>query len=139
MTRDGSKESAGTDAERRDSGRYGKWILDVSGDVETIEFATTIGKRMRGMLFRDPDEVTRVLVPCHDVHTFGMNYPLDIAFIDESGTVLEVHKNVGVRRRIRNSRAAMVAERFSKEGDWLNVGDTIRLGINKREQECEGA
>lgn len=80
------------------------------------------------MLFRDPDEVTRLLVPCCDVHTFGMRHPLDVAFIAKDGDVLEVHRNVGVRRRLRNRGASMVAERFSRDGDWLCAGDTVRLG-----------
>lgn len=80
------------------------------------------------MLFRDPDEVTRLLVPCRDIHTFGMRHPLDIAFIAKDGDVIEVHRSVGVRRRLKNMRASMVAERFSRDGDWLCVGDVIKLG-----------
>lgn len=102
--------------------------MDLCGSVESLELATTAPQRIRGMLFRDPDDVTRLLVPCHDVHTFGMQHPLDIAFINQDGNVLEVHRSVGCRKRLRNPNASMVAERFSKSGSWLKKGDVIKLG-----------
>lgn len=105
------------------------WVMDVCGDVEALEFATTATQRLRGMLFRDPDDVTRLLIPCHDIHTFGMAYPLDVAFISREGKVLEVHRNLSAMRRIRRKDASLVAERFSREGDWLMEGDVIHIGV----------
>ncbi len=103
--------------------------MSLNGQIERFEISATMSERMRGMLFRKPDGVTRLLVPCHDIHTFGMRYPLDVAFISKDGDVLEVHRNVSSRRRIKRSGASMVAERFSKSGDWLKAGDQIRLGV----------
>lgn len=117
------------------SGEGNEWLMDISGDVEPIEMATSASSRLRGMLFRDPDDITRLLVPCRDIHTFGMRYPLDVAFISKDGRVLEVHRNVEGRRRIKRKGAAMVAERFSKRGEWLQAGDVIRLGVPKVRRE----
>lgn len=120
---------------KRDDGVRGgrqrrtRWTMDVCGDVESLELATTAKDRLRGMLFRDPDEVTRLLIPCHDIHTFGMRYPLDVAFISRSGEVLEVHRNVATMRRIKHKGASLVAERFSRDGDWLKKGDVIHIGV----------
>lgn len=111
--------------------RPSKWIMDVCGDVESLELAATAKERLRGMLFRDPDDVTRLLIPCHDIHTFGMRYPLDVAFISRDGHVLEVHRNVSTMRRIRHKDASLVAERFSRTGDWLKEGDVIHIGAAK--------
>lgn len=108
-----------------------RWTMDVCGDVESLEFATTATARLRGMLFRDPDEITRLLIPCRDIHTFGMRYPLDVAFISKEGKVLEVHRNVATMRRLRRSDASLVAERFSRGGEWLRKGDVIRIGVPK--------
>lgn len=121
---EGRRMSSGGRVERR-----ADWLMDVTGRADRLEFASSITQRLRGMLFRDPDDVTRILVPCRDVHTFGMQHPLDIAFISKEGDVLEVHRDVSHRRRLKNPRAAMVAERFSREGDWLKAGDIIRLGV----------
>lgn len=102
--------------------------MSLQGKVERFQIASTVSERMRGMLFREPDDITRLLVPCHDIHTFGMRHPLDVAFISKEGDVLEVHRKVSARRRIKRKGASMVAERFSQEGDWLKAGDRIRLG-----------
>lgn len=111
-------------------GRQGRWVMSLNGDVQRFELSTSVPERMRGMLFRKPDEVTRLLVPCHDIHTFGMRHELDIAFISRTGQVLEVHRKVAGKRRLKRKGASMVAERFSREGDWLKAGDRIRLGAS---------
>lgn len=103
--------------------------MSLNGKIERFEIAASLSERMRGMLFRKPDEITRLLVPCHDIHTFGMHYPLDVAFISKDGDVLEVHRSVSARHRIKRKGASMVAERFSRKGDWLKTGDKIRLGV----------
>lgn len=107
---------------------FSRWVMEVCGKVERLEFAATAKDRLRGMLFRDPDNVTRILIPCHDVHTYGMKYPIDIAFISREGNVLEVHRNVSTRKRLKRRDASLVAERFSREGEWLKEGDVIRVG-----------
>ena len=111
-------------------GRQGRWVMSLNGDVQRFELSTSVPERMRGMLFRKPDEVTRLLVPCHDIHTFGMRHELDIAFISKTGQVLEVHRKGAGKRRLKRKGASMVAERFSQEGDWLKAGDLIRLGAS---------
>ena len=108
--------------------RISKWVMEVCGKVESLEFASTAKERLRGMLFRDPDDVTRILIPCHDIHTFGMKYPIDVAFISRDGQVLEVHRNVSTKKRIKRKDASLVAERFSRSGEWLKEGDVIRIG-----------
>ncbi len=125
------RDDAGAEAAigRRRGRPRARWTLDVCGDVESLELATTAKDRLRGMLFRDPDDVTRILIPCHDIHTFGMRYPLDVAFISKSGEVLEVHRGVATMRRIRHKEASLVAERFSRDGDWLKEGDVIHIGV----------
>lgn len=105
--------------------------MEVCGKVESLEFASTAKERLRGMLFRDPDNVTRILIPCRDIHTYGMRYPIDVAFISRDGRVLEVHRNVATKKRIRRKDASLVAERFSRAGDWLKEGDVIRIGSSR--------
>lgn len=105
-----------------------KWAIDICGDVENLELATTTRERLKGLLFSDPDNVTRLLIPCRDVHTFGMKYPLDIAFISKDGKVLRVHRDVAAMKRLYHKDASLVAERFSRKGEWLKEGDVIRIG-----------
>lgn len=119
---------------RKNADRNGaKWVMEVCGKVESLEFASTAKDRLRGMLFRDPDEITRLLIPCKDVHTFGMRHPIDVAFISRDGHVLEVRRNVATCKRLKRKDASIVAERFSRSGEWLREGDVIRIGSIDRD------
>ncbi len=96
-----------------------------------MEWAVTFGARLRGLLFRNPNDIALVLTPCKSVHTFGMKYPIDIAFIGRDGRVLKVFRSVGKRKRFKARSAVAVIERFSREesgGVWLKQGDYIGLG-----------
>ena len=132
MTKEGSQlEHAYGPKSKMNKRNVSKWVMEVCGKVESLEFASTAKERLRGMLFRDPDNVTRILIPCRDIHTYGMRYPIDVAFISREGQVLEVHRNVSTKRRIRRKDASLVAERFSRTGDWLKEGDVIRIGSSR--------
>lgn len=96
-----------------------------------VELLATWRARARGLLFRAPDQVDHLLVPCHDVHTFGMRYALDVAFVSREGVVMEVRRSVGPRRRCACAGAAAVVERFARAGPWLEAGDA--LGLAPRE------
>lgn len=105
-----------------------RWRFDQRGAaVEPLELLASPREKLRGLLFRKPDGLTRLLLSCKDVHTFGMRYPIDIAFADDRGRVLEVHRWVGARKRKRCRRASMVAERFSTGTPWFEVGDLIAM------------
>lgn len=93
-----------------------------------VKLAVGIGSRMKGLLMTRPDGDSLLLAPCNDVHTVGMRHPLDIAFVDQTGLVLEVFRDVGPRRRLRNRKAVAVVERFSAcGGPWIEPGE--RLGV----------
>lgn len=111
------------------------------GEAAPLKFAVSLASRARGLLGTLPDGDALLLAPCNDVHTLGMRHSLDIAFVDQSGLVLEVHKNVGPRRRLRNRKAVAVLERFSS-GDvsWLEPGERLGVvGLQPRDEHAKQA
>lgn len=50
---------------------------------------------------------------CASVHTFGMRFPLDIAFIDKTGAVLALHEGVPPASICSHRGASAALERFS--------------------------
>ena len=59
-----------------------------------VAVAHTLWERTRGLLGAPPLQPGQALVieRCHAVHTFGMTYPIDVAFIDRNMIVLnEIH------------------------------------------------
>jgi len=60
--------------------------------AERAMLADTPPSRRRGLLGTDrlEDGSGMVLVPCRQVHTFGMRYAIDVVFVDRSLRVLRV-------------------------------------------------
>ena len=98
-----------------------------------VLFAGTCSQRVRGLLARRPTACTLVLMPCCDVHTFGMRYRLDIAFVDAAGCVVAAYRDVGPFRRLRHRESVAVLERFSScSTPWFRPGDHVGMvGLRK--------
>ena len=87
--------------------------------------------RLKGMLFSKPSDDMVLLVPCNDVHTYGMSYPLDIAFVDRNAHVIQTYRNVAPKCRIRCPRATAVLERAARsEIQWYSVGRYAGPGVH---------
>jgi uncharacterized membrane protein (UPF0127 family) len=65
-----------------------------------VHEATTVGARLLGLAFlRELPHGHALLIPdCRSVHTFGMRFPIDVAFLDEAGEMLRVERTVPPRR-----------------------------------------
>ena len=102
-----------------------------------MRFAASPIARVRGLLAEDPFEGVLAMVPCRDIHTAGMKSPIDVAFVDACGTILEAHRRVGPFRRLRNRQAVCVIERISRcESPWFRQGE--RLALSGMRNAAEG-
>ena len=101
-----------------------------------IEIACTLRSRLLGLFGRPGFQGTLLLVPCHDIHTFGMSRALDVAFVAADGTVLEAHRNVEPCHRLKNREAAATLERYAVADPWFMPGsriqDRIRCCLDER-------
>lgn len=64
--------------------------------VPRVRRTETAGERMRGLLAGPPlmQGEGLLIEPCRLVHTFGMGYALDLAFIDARGRVRKLARNL---------------------------------------------
>jgi len=92
-----------------------------------VEVACSLKSRLRGLLGRDAFEGVLLLVPCNDVHTFGMRRSIDVAFVSSEGEVLRSCRQVGARRRLRCKAAYATLERIAAPAEWPDVGDYVNL------------
>jgi uncharacterized membrane protein (UPF0127 family) len=93
----------------------------------SIEVASTRRARRRGLLGRDGIEGALLLTPARAVHTFGMRFDLDVAYLDGSGRVLELgcmrRNRLGLPRLRARSVLEAEAGTFARWG--LRVGDVV--------------
>lgn len=100
--------------------------------VQALTVAGRFSARVKGLLRSKPAAGVLMLAPCNDVHTVGMGYLLDIAFVGADGRVLESYQAVAPFRRIRCRKAVAVLERFSTgEPPWFLAGDYV--GITRKD------
>lgn len=98
------------------------------GSVVVARVAATPLSRLRGLLGRKPPQPLLLITCCHDVHTFCMHEPLDLAFLNGEGKVVKVAVGVAPGNRVFaptlvGDREAAVIERFSRDSPWLKTGD----------------
>ena len=96
--------------------------------LESAFFACTAQSRLRGLLGRDDAQGILILAPCRSIHTYGMRFPIDVAFVSADGTVLEAHRNVMPGKHLRCRRAAATLEREStEEAAWFAANQHVLL------------
>ena len=95
----------------------------------SVLLCTTAAERMRGLMGGQGAEEGRhaVLVPCRSVHTFGMDAPIDVAFVGKEGRVVASYERVPAGSRLSCKDARMVVERRSAgaSGSWFQCGDQV--------------
>ena len=99
------------------------------GNADNIRFALTPLRRLKGLIGLQHLEGVLLLAPCHDIHTFGMQMNIDVAFIDADGKVLCVEADVPPRKRIRCCGALVVLERQASAEPWFQAGDALCLDV----------
>ena len=99
--------------------------------ASSVELAVTSAERRRGLLGREAMEPDSALVitRCAAVHTFWMRFPIDVVFVDSSGTVKKIVEELRPWR-MAGAFLASTAIEFPagtlKQGA-LQVGDRVYL------------
>jgi uncharacterized membrane protein (UPF0127 family) len=97
--------------------------------LASVEVAESLGARLRGLVGRDRCEGALVIRKAKSVHTFGMRFPIDVAFCDRELTVLSTttmrRYRVG-RPRLR-ARCVLEAEAGAFERWRLRPGDRLAI------------
>jgi hypothetical protein len=60
--------------------------------ASAAKLATTYGERRQGLLGRSSLEEGEGLIirPCKGVHSFGMKFPIDVAYVSNDGEILHI-------------------------------------------------
>jgi uncharacterized protein len=103
-----------------------------------LAVANTHWTRLRGLLglrsgdFRNGSGLW--IVPCHGVHTLGMGFPIDVVYLDDAMTVIDIRRDLQPWRFAPlRTQASSVLELPCSTADETRtaVGDKIQITIEK--------
>ncbi|MFK7919125.1 MAG: DUF192 domain-containing protein [Ilumatobacter sp.] len=105
------------------------WLVSDARVLASTETATDRSSRRKGLLGRDGMDGALLIEPCRWVHTIGMKFPIDVAFLDANGLVIRTVQMPRHRLGMPVVRARSVVEAqagaFARWG--VHVGDVIEL------------
>ncbi len=105
------------------------WLVSAGNVLASAERAGSHGSRARGLLGRDGISGAMVLAPCRGVHTIGMRFAIDVAFLDAEGIVLKIthmrRNRIGLL--VWKARSVIEAEAGAFERWGLKVGQQVEL------------
>jgi len=113
--------------------------------ADTAERADSILGRMKGLIGRTAEDFTNGkalwLIPSEGIHTFGMNFPIDAAYLDSHGRILKLYHGL-VPNRIAGVmlKAQSVLELPPGMLARTNtlVGDILEFQLVKTKPDTEG-
>ncbi|MFB7632106.1 DUF192 domain-containing protein [Streptomyces sp. NPDC056149] len=115
----------------------GRGVLAVA-DVEVpVEVAASYRARTRGLLGRDGIVGALLLTPASGVHTFGMRFAIDVAYLDRELVVVDVCTLRPGRLGRPRWRARHVVE--AEAGALARWGVRRGVRVRVREQGRDGA
>jgi uncharacterized protein len=105
------------------------WLVVEERVLASADVATSGSSRRRGLLGRDGLEGALVIERCRWVHTVGMRFPLDVAYLAGDGSVL---KTVRMKRHrvgfpVPGARRVVEAEAGAFARWGLHVGDVVEV------------
>lgn len=100
-----------------------------------VHRATRLRDRLRGLLGRRslPADEVLVIAPCSAIHTIGMRFAIDVAFLGRDHTILRIDRQVAPWRMRSCSSAHAVLEMAAGSADRMGlvVGRRWQGGVGR--------
>jgi len=108
------------------------WLTLADSDVRVIQKISKTSnfiERMCGLLGSPPlkNNEGLLIVPCSLVHTIGMNYAIDLVFLDKQWTIVKTVKALKPWRMAASNAASMVLELAAGSLDQLQLTNGQQL------------
>jgi uncharacterized protein len=105
------------------------WLVRDGEVLATLEVAESAGARTRGLLGRAGIEGALLLQPARSVHTLGMRFPIDVAYVDRDLNVIRTRAMRPWRlgRIVFKARGVIEAEAGSFARWDLKPGDQLEI------------
>jgi uncharacterized protein len=105
------------------------WLLRDGQVLASLEIADSFAARNRGLLGRSGIEGAMWLPNLRGVHSIGMRFPLDVAFLDKDLVVVDAVRlrRYSMTRPRLGARSVLEAEAGAFDRWGLKVGDRLEV------------
>src|SRR5262245_31760440 len=113
------------------------WLMSEARVMASVDVATSHGERAKGLIGRDDVEGALAIPKCRWVHTIGMKFPIDVAYVDSENNVIKVATMPPHRVGLPVPKARMVIE--AKSGAFERWGLKVGTPLEIRSTDPEVA
>ena len=100
--------------------------------VAEVILADTFLLRLRGLIGRKlAAGEGLLLIPCNQIHTFQMGYPIDVIYLDASDRIVKIDGAVKPNRSlkaVRSAKKVLELPAHAAAAAGLAVGDPLEVG-----------
>ncbi len=101
--------------------------------LDNVRIANSFFSRLKGLLEVERLEVGQglIITPCNSIHTFGMKFPIDVAFVDKNHVVIHIMANIPsgkISPIVKGAKYVIEARAGEYNAKNLEVGDKIEIG-----------
>lgn len=102
--------------------------------TDNAELADTFLSRFRGLMFRKgiAENYALYITPCNQIHMLNMKFPIDVVYLDESGTVIKTDINVQpgrICKTVKNAKSVIELRSFSVMKLGIQNSDVIKINV----------
>jgi uncharacterized protein len=109
------------------------WLVRDGQVLASLELAERRRDRRRGLLGRDDFTGALLIRPARSVHTLGMRFRIDVAFLDKNDVVIDMVQMAAGRicRPRWKARTIVEATAGSFERWGLELGDVVEVAVDE--------
>ena len=99
---------------------------------ENVIVANTFFKRLRGLMFTKelPFQNALKITPCSEIHTFFMNYSIDVLYLDANNNILSINENFKpgkIGKRVKNAKSVVELPSGKIRKLSLKIGQSVEF------------
>lgn len=105
------------------------WLMSEARVLASVDVAITRSSKAKGLLGRETLDGAFAIPHCRWVHTIGMRFPIDVAYVGADDTVIKIatmHRH-RVAAPVMKARSVVEARAGSFERWGLRVGDPLEI------------
>lgn len=99
---------------------------------ENLQLADTFFKRLKGLMFTKGflEKNALKLSPCNQIHTFFMNYCIDILYLDHRDSIIFIEENLKpykIGKRVKNALSVIELPNGTVKKSNIKIGDVVTI------------